>query len=248
MGERNVLVVDDDATVLAWAVERLTEAGYQVFQAADGKTAVEMANQVDPHVILLDVVLPGLLGTEVCESLRRDHGLRDVPIVFLCATDAEIREVGAIDEEEYRAEDMLRKPIAETGLLRVVRKWSRTGRGRALPDGAENRKMPRVRTDLKAEVLSGTPDIDPKALGAAQVVSISEGGAFLVLDAPVDEGTVLALSIELSATDGVVTPKAKVLYSRRDPEPGAGVAFVEITQDEKARVQHHIEILRRLIR
>ncbi|RMG32239.1 MAG: response regulator [Planctomycetota bacterium] len=78
-----VLVVDDSATSRASVADALRTAGYQVETAADGEQALRTCAAVEPHLIVLDVVLPKMNGYQVCRRLKKLGGGRDVRVVML---------------------------------------------------------------------------------------------------------------------------------------------------------------------
>ncbi len=82
-----VLIVDDDPTNCETLVSILEPEGYQLEVAEDGYQALEQARAVQPDVILLDVMMPGMSGFDVCREIRREERLAEVPIIFLTALD-----------------------------------------------------------------------------------------------------------------------------------------------------------------
>jgi two-component system response regulator MprA len=110
-----ILVVDDDARIAASLRRALASEGYEVAVAADGPAALASARTRPPDLVVLDVMLPGLDGMEVCRRLRRED---DVPILMLTALDATADRVQGLDTG---ADDYLTKPFAYEELLARVR-------------------------------------------------------------------------------------------------------------------------------
>jgi DNA-binding response OmpR family regulator len=104
-----ILVADDDAVFLQSISELLRKAGYEVAQATNGKEAQEKALAQPPDLIVLDIILPKLLGTEVCENLRKSSRTSSVPILLITSGVAEIGEHGF--QEQFLADDFMRKPL-----------------------------------------------------------------------------------------------------------------------------------------
>lgn len=104
-----ILVADDDAVFLQAISELLRKAGYEVAQAADGEEAQEKALAHPPDLIVLDIILPKLLGTEVCENLRKSSRTSSIPILLITSGVAEIGEHGFC--EQFKADDFMRKPL-----------------------------------------------------------------------------------------------------------------------------------------
>ncbi|MFI7588483.1 response regulator transcription factor [Spongisporangium articulatum] len=126
----SVLVVDDDPTVSEVVRGYLERAGFDVRHAEDGNQALELADHEAPDLVVLDVMLPGLDGIEVCRRLR-SRG--DVPIVMLTALGSEVDRVLGL---EVGADDYLTKPFSPRELvLRVQSVLRRAGRVGSAPAG-----------------------------------------------------------------------------------------------------------------
>lgn len=110
-----ILVVEDEATLRETLVYNLKNQGYRVDSVADGKSALEKARQDEPDLILLDIMLPGLDGFEVCRELRKDLL---TPILMLTARDNEIDRVVGL---EVGADDYLTKPFSMRELIARVK-------------------------------------------------------------------------------------------------------------------------------
>ncbi len=110
-----VLVVEDEPALRETLEYNLRRQGYEVATAADGPSAVEMARQEQPDLIVLDVMLPGMDGFEVCRILRREMS---APILMLTARDDEIDKVVGL---EVGADDYMTKPFSMRELLARVK-------------------------------------------------------------------------------------------------------------------------------
>jgi two-component system response regulator MprA len=110
-----VLVVDDDAGIAASLRRALLYEGYAVTVAGDGHAALKRAQADQPDLVILDVMLPGIDGVEVCRRIRADD---DVPVLMLTARDATADRVAGLDSG---ADDYLVKPFAYEELLARVR-------------------------------------------------------------------------------------------------------------------------------
>lgn len=115
---RKILVVDDEAVLVETIAYNLEQAGYQVVTAADGISALEAARREHPDLIVLDVMLPGMDGLDVCRQLRREDGTATIPIVMLTAKADEIDKVVGL---EVGADDYVTKPFGRRELLARVR-------------------------------------------------------------------------------------------------------------------------------
>ncbi len=116
-----VLVVEDEESLLHTLRYNLAHAGYDVRLSTNGAQALELARANPPDVLVLDVMLPGLDGLEVCRQLRRETSnpsVSQVPILMLTARDEEIDRVVGL---EIGADDYLTKPFSMRELLARVK-------------------------------------------------------------------------------------------------------------------------------
>jgi DNA-binding response OmpR family regulator len=111
-----VLVVDDDLGILEVVAYSLTSEGFEVETVRDGATALERAMDDTYDLVILDLMLPSLSGTEVCRRLRAER--RTVPILMLTAKDAELDRVLGL---ELGADDYVTKPFSQAELLSRIR-------------------------------------------------------------------------------------------------------------------------------
>ncbi len=117
-----ILVVEDDLTLQETLVYNLSHQGYTVATAADGNSAVEKARTEKPDLILLDIMLPGMDGFEVCRVVRKEL---ITPILMLTARDDEIDRVVGL---EVGADDYLTKPFSMRELIARVKALLRRSR------------------------------------------------------------------------------------------------------------------------
>jgi DNA-binding response OmpR family regulator len=145
-----VLVVDDDVTVAEVVCSYLTQAGFDVEQAADGPTALAVAARTRPDLVVLDLMLPGLSGLEVCQRLRSSRP--DVAVVMLTALGEETDRLMGL---ETGADDYLVKPFSPRELVLRVRSVLR--RSGVLP----------VADGLPRRLVSGDVEVDVPARSLA---------------------------------------------------------------------------------
>ncbi|MGQ9585567.1 MAG: response regulator [Anaerolineae bacterium] len=110
-----ILVVEDEPTLLETLEYNLTRQGYEVRTATDGRAALDVARRERPDLVVLDIMLPGLDGLEVCRILRREM---NVPILMLTARSDEIDKVVGL---EVGADDYLTKPFHMRELLARIK-------------------------------------------------------------------------------------------------------------------------------
>ncbi|MES9540746.1 response regulator [Actinomadura sp. NPDC000600] len=124
-----VLVVDDDPTVAEVVARYLARDGHDVVCVADGRTALRKALDEPPDLVVLDLMLPGMDGLEVCRRLRETS---TVPIVMLTALGAETDRLVGL---ETGADDYVTKPFSPRELALRVRSVLRRARGALVPTG-----------------------------------------------------------------------------------------------------------------
>ena len=131
-----VLIIDDQAASLEAMAEALRPLGYDVWQALDGQSGLATARERQPDVILLDIMMPGMDGYEVCRRLKADDETRLVPVVFLTGLDTREARLKGL---EAGAADFLNKPFDLVELEVRVRKL--VGFRRAIQDLDDAEKM-----------------------------------------------------------------------------------------------------------
>ena len=110
-----ILIVEDDANLLEAVKYNCRKEGYDTFSSSDGAEALETARTIKPDLILLDIMLPGMSGYEVCRILRQET---TVPIIMVTARDDEIDKVTGLD---LGADDYVTKPFSMRELLARIR-------------------------------------------------------------------------------------------------------------------------------
>ena len=120
---KKILIVDDDAGMIKLLQKWLKVAGYVTVEALDGYTAIDKAESELPDLILLDVLLPDLNGTDVVKQLKLNPKVKDIPIVFMTICINEEDDKGdqkiGVQGESFPA---FAKPLHNPKLLAVIRK------------------------------------------------------------------------------------------------------------------------------
>jgi len=122
-----ILVVDDEPKVAQIARDYLEKNGFRVVTARDGVTALAMARRERPDLIILDLMLPGMDGREVCRAIRRES---DTPIIMLTALAEESDQVAGL---ELGADDYIAKPFSPRALVARVSANLRRAQGGVKP-------------------------------------------------------------------------------------------------------------------
>ena len=112
---KTILVIDDEPKIVEISRDYLKAAGYEVLQAFDGPSGLSSARQAHPDLIVLDLMLPGMDGFDVCRELRRES---DVPIIMLTAR---VEETDKLIGLELGADDYITKPFSPRELVARVR-------------------------------------------------------------------------------------------------------------------------------
>lgn len=114
---RKILIVDDEPYILNILDFSLDAEGYRVIQASDGEEAMRLAQEHQPELIIMDVMMPRQDGFETCRLLKDDMRTSDIPVVLLTAKNSrEDREMG----EEVKADGYITKPFSPQRLLDTV--------------------------------------------------------------------------------------------------------------------------------
>ena len=116
--EIKILCVDDEPDILEILKYNLSNEGYNVSTAADGKSAIEIAYNISPNLIIMDVMMPNMDGIEACEKLRSDEKFNDTIIMFLTARGEDYSHVAAYDAG---ADDYITKPVKPKVLVSKVK-------------------------------------------------------------------------------------------------------------------------------
>ena len=116
--KRKILIVDDEADIVEFVQYNLRKEMYETITAADGPTALQSARQQRPDLILLDLMLPGILGLEVCRVLKSGRDTDQIPIIMLTAKGEEADIVTGL---EIGADDYIAKPFSMRLLLARIK-------------------------------------------------------------------------------------------------------------------------------
>ncbi len=209
MQKHSILVIDDDPKACELINAILTEAGYEVLSVLDGPSGIALARTSRPAVIILDMMLPGLDGIVVCERLKQDPVLLNIPVIAITAS-LESKYTG----EAFRAgaEFFLSKPFRAANLISVVRMAEETTQ-RDIP--VRLRMHSRLETELPVRVvIPGDEGSACEIVGRTE--NVSHGGFLIWLPEMIPAGTVVCLQLGLPR--GMVTAEGEVIW--HDYEPG----------------------------
>ena len=118
MAKEKILIVDDEEHIIELIKFNLLNSGYDVFTANDGLDAVKIAKAEKPSLMLLDLMLPGIDGFDVCKEIKRDNEMRKTSIIMLTAKGEELDKILGL---ELGADDYITKPFSVRELLARVK-------------------------------------------------------------------------------------------------------------------------------
>ncbi len=124
----HILVVDDERDLLDLVAYNLKKGGYETSTAHDGRQALQLVGKVHPDLVILDVMMPGLSGTEVLTRLRADAATAKLPVILLTAKSEEVDQVVGLT---VGADDYVTKPFSVKVLMARVESLLRRSRGPA---------------------------------------------------------------------------------------------------------------------
>jgi DNA-binding NarL/FixJ family response regulator len=164
----SLLIVDDDECFRALVAEAFERAGFVTRQAPTGEAAIEAAREERPAAVLLDVILPGATGYEICRELKDEHGA-DLPVVFVTGERKEPADkvVGLL----IGGDDYLVKPVDTDELIARVRRLTQQAWPTSTPGGQitqlttrESEVLGLLAEGLSANQIAGELVISPKTV------------------------------------------------------------------------------------
>jgi two-component system alkaline phosphatase synthesis response regulator PhoP len=117
LNNAKILIVDDEKDIIEFLQYNFEKEGYSVYTARNGVVGKELALKVKPDLIILDIMMPGIDGVELCKELREIHEFEDTMIVFLTARAEDYSQIAGF---EVGADDYITKPIKPRVLLARV--------------------------------------------------------------------------------------------------------------------------------
>lgn len=218
MPKTRILIAEDEPNLREVLYLQLSNAGFEVLEAKDGRDAVELAQRQMPDLVLLDVMMPNLTGFEACQALRSSFATRQIPIIFLTAK-AELTDkmVGL----EGGANDYITKPWSQRELLARIRNvldWSRQQRAASPLTGLPGNVS--INEETRRRIESGVP--------------------FAMLQIDIDHFKAFNDHYGYSRGDQAIQALARILVDAAEAHPGTFVGhiggddFVVLTDPESA--------------
>ena len=142
-----ILVVDDEKDIVDLVAYNLEKEGYETLKALDGESALRLIRTKSPDLVVLDLMLPGIQGLEICKRIRKDPETAAIPIIMLTAKGAEIDRVIGL---EVGADDYVTKPFSVKELLARIKAVLRRTEIRSTADQAEVSEFKGLRIDTRS--------------------------------------------------------------------------------------------------
>jgi two-component system alkaline phosphatase synthesis response regulator PhoP len=117
MAKSTILLVDDETDILEFLSYNLEKAGFTVFTATNGKEGIQKAREIQPELIILDIMMPEMDGIETCDEMRNDPDIKHTVILFLTARSEDYSQIAGFDAG---ADDYVSKPINPRVLISRV--------------------------------------------------------------------------------------------------------------------------------
>jgi two-component system KDP operon response regulator KdpE len=147
MKAKRILLAEDEVALRDFVSRNLRARGFEVLEASNGLEAIAVWEREDPHLLILDIMMPRMDGLEVCRRVR-EHSA--VPIIVLTALDAEGDKVTALD---LGADDYLTKPFGVEELLARIRAVLRRTQGETVPLGGDARQFGDLEIDFAGHLV-----------------------------------------------------------------------------------------------
>ena len=119
LSDKTILVADDDVEILGLVTRHLRTLDVKILEASDGEEALKIARREKPNLVILDVMMPGMTGWEVCRAIREDESLANLGVIMLTGIGERLNEMTS---PLYGADEYLDKPFEFKDLDALVRR------------------------------------------------------------------------------------------------------------------------------
>lgn len=231
MSTKRILAVDDEPPILELLRYNLEKDGYRVTTCPSGEEALRLAQKDPPDLILLDLMLGGMSGLDVCRSLKQKETTAGIPVIMLTARSEDTDIVLGL---ELGAEDYVTKPFSPKVLLARVRAVLRRGKKREEPPAEGKISLHGIEIDAERhEALSGTESLalsvtefqileflarNPgRVFSRAQIINAVKGSAYPVTERSIDV-QILGIRKKLGEKADLVETVRGIGYRMKDAE------------------------------
>jgi two-component system phosphate regulon response regulator PhoB len=167
MNKTKICIVEDDQDILQLLSYNLRSAGFEMMACQDGYEALAMVKQGAPDIVLLDLMLPGLDGLEVCKELKRNVDTRNIPVIMLTARGEEVDRIVGL---ELGADDYVVKPFSPRELILRIRAVLRRSEPQREPEAVWQEEGLRLEMDAHRTLV----DNEDVSLTATEFKLLSE--------------------------------------------------------------------------
>jgi CheY-like chemotaxis protein len=218
-----VLIADDLKFFLEIEKSYLQRGGFEVLTATSGEEAVKLAQERQPHLVLLDLEMPKVDGAAACAAMRKIAALQATPIIIMSATGTPQNRDRCL---KAGCTEFVAKPEKPDELLGIV--------ARIL--SVKKREAKRITVVFN---VTGT-HASRQVIGQAK--DLGEGGLLLETAGPISVGSVLELEFYLPGTRSQVKVKAKVVRAGKTPEGAqqAGIEFIDLSQADQEAILDYV--------
>jgi len=136
--EYKILLVDDEQDIREFLSYNLKNAGFEVHTASNGQEAMNLAGEIRPHLVLLDVMMPGMDGIETCEEIRKIPNLENTLVAFLTARGEDYSQIAGF---EAGGDDYITKPIKPKLLVSKIKSLLKRSSFRKEPEEEDDRNL-----------------------------------------------------------------------------------------------------------
>ena len=144
---RRILIVDDEKDIVDLVAFNLEKEGFETLKAFDGEKALDTIRRKTPQLVILDLMLPGIQGLEVCRAIRRDPSTALIPVIMLTAKGDEVDKIVGL---EMGADDYITKPFSVKELLARVKAVLRRAQAHGPVEKTEVFEQGGLRIDFKS--------------------------------------------------------------------------------------------------
>ncbi|MFO8057627.1 MAG: response regulator [bacterium] len=221
---KKVLLVDDVKLFLRLEETFFKRTGCEIITAESGQQAISSARDNQPDLILLDYIMPDMMGDEVCKQLKTSESTRDIPIMIV-STSADSTDIDKCFEAG--ATDYVTKPINAKEIL------SKAASILEVPERVH------YRVEVNMQVLGEASGNSFTGLSR----NLSRGGVLVECENDLAEGTEVSLQLPLMPEQGTMSFKGKVVRNDVDQNSGKyllGVKFTELTPEQKSTLSEFI--------
>jgi two-component system OmpR family response regulator len=172
---RQILIADDDPHIREVVRFALENAGFSTIQAADGRETIDQFMSNRPDLVILDIVMPEMDGTEVCRQIRAHSA---TPIIFLSSRDEEVDRIIGL---ELGGDDYVTKPFSPRELVARVKAVLRRGKNREPATGANEKKPDAQKLLTSGDLLLDLDRFEARWVGEPIALTITEFGILRTL-------------------------------------------------------------------